>query len=231
MSTPIYCISGLGADHRVFTKLQLAGYHLVPVKWVIPTPNESIASYAGRLIAQIPTTNPIIMGISFGGIMAIEISKQIKVQQLILLATCKTTAELPKHFKLFRKFPLYQWLPHSILTTANPFKYGLFGVKGEQDKKLFYSILADMEPKFLKWAIHAILNWKNDVLPKDFIHIHGKDDKTLLYKNLNQVIPLANCGHLLLLSHPKVTADLILDYLEPTNQKAKQTEALVDVNF
>ena len=29
----IYCISGLGADHRAFQNLQLPGYQLIPIIW------------------------------------------------------------------------------------------------------------------------------------------------------------------------------------------------------
>lgn len=69
----IYCVSGLGADERVFQKLKFQGYQPVHICWVEPNLEESIAEYAKRLTIQIKSERPILIGLSFGGIMAVEI--------------------------------------------------------------------------------------------------------------------------------------------------------------
>jgi hypothetical protein len=46
----IYLFSGLGADERVFQHLDISGHEHVFVKWVIPKTDETIESYAARLL-------------------------------------------------------------------------------------------------------------------------------------------------------------------------------------
>jgi pimeloyl-ACP methyl ester carboxylesterase len=76
----IYCISGLGADERVFQKLKFQGYQPIHIKWLEPEAGENIANYTQRLTTQIKAEKPILIGLSFGGIIAVEMSKQIAIE-------------------------------------------------------------------------------------------------------------------------------------------------------
>ena len=76
----IYCISGLGADERVFSKFQFPEHELHFIKWIIPEKKESIQSYAQKLIGQVQDDYPILIGLSFGGMMCIEMAKRIKTK-------------------------------------------------------------------------------------------------------------------------------------------------------
>ena len=82
----IYCISGLGADERAFSKLKVDGYALKVINWLIPEPNETIEHYASRMRAGITEENPVLMGLSFGGMMCTEIAKQIPVSKIIIIS-------------------------------------------------------------------------------------------------------------------------------------------------
>jgi hypothetical protein len=92
----IYLISGLGADERVFKHLDLSGYKATYIQWLKPEKHESITSYAERLCGQITTTKPILIGLSFGGIMAVEIAKCIDTEKIILISSIKTRKEIPR---------------------------------------------------------------------------------------------------------------------------------------
>src|SRR6187402_1248228 len=95
----IYCISGLGADERAFSRLKVEGYRIRCLPWLTPEPGESINAYATRMRAEIIEENPILCGLSFGGMMSIEISKQIPVEKLILISSIKSVKELPRWMK------------------------------------------------------------------------------------------------------------------------------------
>ena len=94
----IYLLSGLGADHRVLQDLDFSGYNITFIKWIQLIKNESIEDYAKRLTEQIITQNPIIIGLSFGGIMAVEIGKLIDTERIILIASAKTKFEIPFYY-------------------------------------------------------------------------------------------------------------------------------------
>lgn len=82
MKKRIYILNGLGADERVFQLLDFSDFSPIFIQWIIPEQNESIENYASRLLQQIDTPNPLILGLSFGGMMATEISKLIDVENL-----------------------------------------------------------------------------------------------------------------------------------------------------
>ena len=73
-----YFISGIGADYRMFTHIRLPeGYQAVYIHWIPPKKKEPLGAYASRLIAQIDTAEPfVLIGLSLGGIMAVEIAKR-----------------------------------------------------------------------------------------------------------------------------------------------------------
>src|SRR5437764_2674 len=102
----IYCISGLGADERVFSKMKFEGYKVHFIQWLIPEKNETIEHYAKKMIQQIHHENPIMIGLSFGGIMCIEISRQIKTELIILISSVKSSDEIPLWMKLSGKLKL-----------------------------------------------------------------------------------------------------------------------------
>ena len=93
----IYLISGLGADERVFSRLEFpAGYETHFLPWIQPlTPTEPIEEYAARMARRILHPNPVLLGLSFGGMMSIEIARHIPVERVVLLSSVKQKQELP----------------------------------------------------------------------------------------------------------------------------------------
>ncbi len=84
----IYLISGLGADYRVFQKIDLEANSYTHIKWDKPkSQNQSIIDYTKGLLAQIKHENPILIGVSFGGMIAIEIAKLIPVRKIIIISS------------------------------------------------------------------------------------------------------------------------------------------------
>ena len=49
----IYCIPGLGLDHRLFEKLSISGVELKYIDYIEPLSDEPIAGYAKRLSEKI----------------------------------------------------------------------------------------------------------------------------------------------------------------------------------
>ena len=81
----LYLLSGLGADKRVFDCLDLSGFKLNHIVWIDPLDNETIEDYAQRLLLQIPASRPTLMGVSFGGIMAIIQGTSDRICRPVLL--------------------------------------------------------------------------------------------------------------------------------------------------
>jgi len=191
----IYILSGLGADKRVFKYLDFSDYDTVHIDWIEPEVNEPIEKYAKRLTQQIHTQKPILIGLSFGGIMATEVAKHIETEKIILIASAKTRNEIPFYYRWLGVIKLHELIPAQSMKRANFFSFWLFGIDTKEDKQLLREILNDTDPKFLKWAISAIINWENTTQHKNLKHIHGSADKILPIKYVNYDVEVKDGGH------------------------------------
>jgi pimeloyl-ACP methyl ester carboxylesterase len=191
----IYLLSGLGADFRVLQDLDFSGYNATFIEWIQPLENELIEGYAKRLIEQIKTKNPIIIGLSFGGMMAVEIGKLINTEKIILIASAKTKLEIPFYYRFAGSLGLHRLLPANLMKQPNFISNWLFGTESRNDKVLLASILRETDSKFLKWAIDKIVNWQNVIIPLNLKHIHGAADRILPYKFVTADIKVVGGGH------------------------------------
>ena len=203
----IYLISGLGADRRVFDFLDFSGYQINHVNWVSPISQESIESYAARLLDQIKEAKPILIGVSFGGIMAIEISKLIDTEKVILISSAKTKKDIPVIYKVAGRVGFNQIIPINLFKTVNMLTYWFFGVEEKSERALLKKIISETDETFLQWSIAQIMNWKNTVSGKNIITIHGSQDRILPNNKSDHVI--TGGGHLMIINRASEITNLI----------------------
>lgn len=206
----IYFVSGLGADERVFRMLKFEGYRPVNIRWLDPQPGEPVAAYARRLTAQIKTDRPVIVGLSFGGIIALEMAKQIPVEKVILLSSVKDLYEVPPYFRVFRWFPIHRIFPFkSLLWAVYWFAYWIFGVDAPEERKLLKTILLETDPHFLKWALHRVVIWDNEEIPDSLVHIHGRRDRIFPALFVEPDYMVKQGGHLMVVNHAVEISELL----------------------
>lgn len=58
-------------------------------------------------------------------------------------------------------------------------------------------IIADSDMNFVKWAIDAILRWKNSGIPPNLVHIHGTADALLPYRFVKADYTIMNGKHVM----------------------------------
>ena len=205
----VYIFSGLGADKRVFQKMDFSEYNATFVDWISPSKTEKIESYAKKLTEQIKHEKPILIGLSFGGIIATEIAKIIDTEKIILIASAKTKSEIPNYFRISGKLKLHKLLPAKLMKMPNFFSFWFFGTENEDDKKILSEILKDTDENFLKWAIDKIVNWKNETEHKNIIHIHGSADRILPINFVDCQIKVKNGGHFMTLNKAKELNEIL----------------------
>jgi hypothetical protein len=218
----VYCISGLGADQRIFSGLQIPGVSLHFVEWLQPEPGEPLEAYARRMSQQIRNANPIILGVSFGGILAIEISKIISVEKLVLIASVKSHRELPGWMKAVGKLKLDRILPsnrpiQSIrpIRALRPIQNFFLGVQNDEEKRIANEYRDKVDPVYLKWSIQQVLHWKNDWNPENVYHIHGDRDKIFPLRNVHPTHVISHAGHFMVMNKCKEISEILNSILEP----------------
>jgi pimeloyl-ACP methyl ester carboxylesterase len=206
----LYVFSGLGVDERVFSKIDFGQNKVNFVNWIEPQYNESITDYAKRLNVQITAINPILIGISFGGIIAQEIAKLIDYKKLIILASIESKSELPWYFKIICALKFDVLIPSFILKTQNFLTNWAFGISSKENENLLKAILIDTNPVFLKWAIRKILTWQQTEPLKNILKIHGTSDRILpIISGKKYNYSIKNGGHFFTLTHASEINDIL----------------------
>ena len=194
-----YLFPGLGADERVFQFLRLPGQSHV-LKWLSPqTAAEALPHYAARLAEAVPPDQACwLVGVSFGGVLALEVARLRPLARVVLVSSFAGPRELPWLGRLARTTGLYRLLPPQLLPKLPTLASWFFGVKTTRDRQLLTQILRDTDPDFTRWAIARLLQWPGrPEVPA--IRIHGTDDRLLPHGAAHSQYRLPG-GHLIIIS-------------------------------
>lgn len=206
----IYIFSGLGVDHRVFADIDFGSFEVIHIPWLQPQAKETIAAYATRLAALIKDHSPILIGLSFGGIIAREIARIIPCKQIILIASAKNKSELPAVYRIIGMSRLHHLVPGFLFTYSGRLTQWFFGVKTEDQKQLLAIILKETNPVFRSWAINTLLTWtRKDQAPANTVSIHGSKDRIIPIGNVVADFILPGAGHFLTVTHAKAVSELL----------------------
>ena len=204
MKPSIYAFSGLGADKRAFAGIDFSEHHITFIEWIPNRKNESIESYAERLSEQILHPNPILIGVSFGGMMAIEVARIISVENIIIISSAKGKNELPLIYRIIGNIKFHKLFPYHLMNKPTPLLFWFFGVRRVADKRLLNSIIRETDASFLKWAINVIVNWKRKSDTKGVYHIHGQKDRVLPLRNVHANVIIPKGGHFMLVTESEI---------------------------
>jgi esterase/lipase len=181
--------------------------------WLIPTINESIEAYAKKMLASIHEPNPILMGLSFGGMMCVEIAKLMPVKHIVIISSIKTNIELPLWMKVCGKLRLNKIIPIKQYKLLQPVQNKRLGVTTSQEKNLANYYRSNINQQYLKWAVQQILNWQNKIIPTYITHIHGDKDKMFGIKNIQASMVIKNGGHFMIMNKANEISKAIVNAL------------------
>ena len=210
----IYCISGLGADERAFSKLKVDGYELKVIQWLMPQTDESIQQYATRMKAGIIEENPILMGLSFGGMVCTEIAKQIPVEKIILISSIKSSKELPFWMKTVATLKLNKIIPLKSTKLTQPIQNIMLGVQTPEEKALVACFRRDVDLPYTNWAVNQAINWKNDWQHPHIYHIHGDNDHMFPIKNIKPTFIIKKAGHFMIMNRAEEVSKCVNSILQ-----------------
>ena len=211
----VYFIAGLGANKRAFDYLDLSWCTSVFIDWITPLPRETLVEYALRLRQVITEANPVIVGVSFGGMLATEMAKADGSITAIIISSNKTHKEFPAYLRMWRHLPVYKLLNPKLVKSTGALSCRIMGPQGIKQKETFRKILAETDPKFTVWAIDAILHWHNETIPPNVTHIHGSSDR-LLPAKLVKAHHIINKGrHIMIMDKADEISSLLKKILQP----------------
>lgn len=214
-----YFISGLGADWRMFQFLKLPDF--VPmehIQWVEPASiDEPLSKYVHRLKEQITDPDPILVGMSYGGLAAIELSKILRSRKTILISSLATRHALPTIYRKLGKTHLHRWMPLKLMQSTYPLAPFFFGAHTPQEKHLLKGAIMHINEKVLRWSLGQLLEWPQDDLLPGLVQIHGTHDRILpLYPHHPEIITVEGDEHLMVMHQADEISAILSKILEET---------------
>ena len=201
----VYFMPGMAANPLIFEHIKLPKnqFEMHWLEWLIPENNETISQYAKRLTTNIKHDNVVLLGVSFGGVMAQEMSKHIKLKKLIIVSTVKTMYELPKRMRVVKMTKAYHVIPTSLASNIDLLAKYAFGKAITKRIDLYKKYLSVSDKRYLDWAIKHMVCWNQKEAIPGTIHIHGDSDMVFPYKNIKDCITIKGGTHVMIINKYK----------------------------
>lgn len=203
---------GMAAGPEIFENLSLPNenYELHYMEWIKPmTLEETISNYAMRLTEEVKHENPVLIGVSFGGIIVQEMSRFINCKKVIIISSVKSKNELPLRYKIASFTKIYSLFPTRLLTNFEDYTKYLIGKSLQKKARDYKKYLSVRNESYLKWSIKNVLKWEQNEHSKNLIHIHGTDDSVFPIKHIKNAILIEGGTHAMILNKAKIISQII----------------------
>lgn len=199
----LYFISGLGADRQAFDRIKLPEHFCINyIDWLEPEKNETIEHYAKRMAESIDTSKPFaLIGLSFGGIMCIEISKLYPAEKVILISSIATHTQLPWYLRFAGNLQLHKVGFIYLLKNTDFMMNFIFGVHTPKMKSYLKEMIDKTSSNYLSWSLDTILKWRNAIKPANAVQINGETDKLFQLKYCLPDYKINRGSHFMILTH------------------------------
>ncbi|MCA8972252.1 MAG: alpha/beta hydrolase [Planctomycetes bacterium] len=217
----VYCIPGLGFDHRIFEELDLGDVVPRYVDWIEPRDEEPFDAYAARMAEAIPLSAEepsglVLIGHSLGGMLAQEIAVLRDVQLVVLVSSVRSRDEIPRFFKVLKPRLAHRWFTKGLVRRTFRFWARFHDYVTPREQKLFLDMVERHSDHYLRWALRSLAIWRAPAVPARtrIVQVHGQRDRTFPYKLLERpdaVVP--DAGHFMIVREARAVSECISNLL------------------
>jgi len=209
--TNVYFMPGMSANSLIFERIKIKGnFNFHYLEWIEPKKNECLKKYSIRFSKLIKHEFPILIGVSFGGILVQEISKIIHVKKIIIISSVKSKREFPVSMKVVKATKSYKILPVKWINDFESLISFVFGPRVKRKVELYRKYLSVRDEKYLSWAFKELIEWDQDKPLENIIHIHGSRDTIFPTLSIKNYVEVPDGDHAMILKK----ADWINEFLE-----------------
>ncbi len=217
----------LGLNSKIFEpQVRFFGGAVVQPNWIEPREGESIHDYNVRWVRTFQPLpgddTPLVLGgLSFGSLFALEMAGLLKPRAVVLIAGCRTPADLPRRVRLFDR--LLQCLPSHVAERFVTLVTNAFILREQLDDvnaAMVRRVARDYSLPLLRWGLHQVVQSERcdlvdaGAMPPVY-RIHGRRDWMLPMRgrgDVDHVIP--DGRHLINLTHPRSVNRFILGLMD-----------------
>ncbi|QEE49710.1 alpha/beta hydrolase [Flavobacterium alkalisoli] len=203
---PVYFMPGLAASPKIFENIKLPEdrFEMYFLEWILPEPHEPLESYAKRVAANIKHENPVLVGVSFGGILVQEISRIIEARKVIIISSVRSSLEFPRRMRFAKMTKAYRMFPTSLMEKVDWLARVSFGNNMITRKlNLYEKYMSFRDKKYLDWAFETVITWNRAEADEKVVHIHGTADEVFPAKYIKSYIPVKGGTHIMIVNKYK----------------------------
>lgn len=193
---------GLAANPIIFENIKLPEdqFEIHWLEWFLPEPKEPLEAYAKRMTEKIEAENPVLIGVSFGGILVQEMAKIIPVRKVIIISSVKTSVEFPKRIKFAKTTKAYKLIPTGLFGNIEVLAKYAFGETAKSRIQLYEKFLSMRDKNYLDWALEQVVLWNRKEVDSSVVHIHGDHDEVFPIKNIRDAIVVKGGTHVMIIN-------------------------------
>lgn len=156
----IVFIPGLGADGRAFSRLYglIETYDVVYANWLgVLHRSEPFDSYVDRMIVEYGIrASDLLVGLSFGGVVAQAIADKLGNEQVVLISSFSSKADLKPFFRFGLNWKLYRLLPSFRVPLVSDVTAFFLNSSKSDSRTLLKEMVKDVDFHFINWAVKQI---------------------------------------------------------------------------
>lgn len=197
----VYLMPGLAAGPQIFEHIRLPEdrFELVHLEWMLPEPGMCLSEYAREMAKKVHHPNPVLIGVSFGGMLVQEMAGFLNPSRVIIVSSIKCRKEMPRRLLLARYTKLHKLLPTSLLDNVEVLARYAFGDPVKKRLKLYERYLAVRDKQYLDWAIDQIVHWQRETPVHGIVHIHGDRDAVFPYSHIGPCTTVKGGTHTMII--------------------------------
>lgn len=198
---PVYFMPGMAANPSIFENISLSQevFEQVLLEWFLPERNMTLEAYAKKMCEKIVHENPVLVGVSFGGLLVQEMAKHIKTRKVIIISSVKQKKELPRRLIVARYTKIHKLLPTGLVNNVELLAKYAFGETVTKRLKLYEQYLSIRDKYYLDWSIDQMVNWAQSQYHPELVHIHGERDAVFPIQYINDCITVKNGTHTMII--------------------------------
>lgn len=201
----VYFMPGMAAGPSIFKNIVLPPdiFEIHLLEWFLPEKNMSLEAYAKQMVKNIRHKNPVLVGVSFGGMLVQEMANQIPVAKVIVVSSVKAITELPKRMVFSRYTKVHKLLPTGLVNNVELLAKYAFGETVTKRLALYEEYLSLRDKAYIDWSIEQIVNFTPKQRHHSLIHIHGDKDAVFPISKIKGCIPVKNGTHTMIIHRSK----------------------------
>lgn len=201
----VYMMPGMAANGRIFKNIILPEEHFEVhlLEWFVPEKGMTFEEYAVKMNTLVRHDNPVLVGVSFGGMLVQEMAKHRPVRKVIIISSVKLRSEMPRRLIFAKYIRIHKLLPTGLVNNLDLLAKYAFGEIVTQRLELYREYLEVRDKYYLDWAIWQIVNWPQDAYDPEIIHIHGDKDAVFPMQYIKNCITVKNGTHTMIIHRYK----------------------------